>query len=97
MPEATFYGTRGTFDTSSWKATGDGGGANKLKEAVSVQPKQSENHVENWLECMRSRKKPNADIRTGYAHSVASIMAFRAWESGRRQVYDAEKEEIREG
>ncbi len=97
MPEAAFYGTRGTFDTSSWKATGKGGGTDKLKEEVSVQPKQSENHVENWLECMRSRKTPNADIRTGYAHSVASIMAFLAWESGRRQVYDPQKEAIREG
>jgi len=97
MPEATFYGTRGTFDTSSWKATGEGGGAGKLKEEVAVKPKAGESHMGNWLECLRSRKTPNSDIRAGYAHSVASIMAFLAWESGRRQVYDPEKEEIREG
>lgn len=97
MPEATFYGLRGTFDTSSWKATGEGGGDNKLKEEIAVKPKESVGHMENWLECLRSRRTPNAEIRAGYAHSVASIMAFLAWESGRRQVYDPEKEEIREG
>ncbi len=97
MPEATFYGTRGTFDTSSWKATGEGGGVDKLKEEIPVKPKAGSNHAENWLECLRTRKTPNADVRAGYAHSVASIMAFLAWESGRRQIYDPEKEEIREG
>ncbi len=97
MPEAAFYGSHGTFDTSSWKATGQGGGTGKLKEEIAVKPKQGENHMENWVQCLRSRKTPNADIRAGYAHSVASIMAFLAWESGRRQLYDPEKEEIKEG
>lgn len=97
MPEATFYGTRGTFDTSSWKATGEGGGVDKLREEIAVKPKRGVGHMQNWLECLRSRKTPNADIRAGYAHSVASIMAFLVWESGRRQMYDHEKEEIREG
>lgn len=97
MPEAAFYGTRGTFDTSSWKAIGEGGGDDKLKEEVMVKARESVGHVENWLECLRSRKTPNADIRSGYAHSVASIMAFVAWESGRRQIYDPKMEEVREG
>jgi predicted dehydrogenase len=97
MPEATFYGTRGTFDTSSWKATGEGGGVDKLREEIAVKPKRGVGHMQNWLECLRSRATPNADIHAGYAHSVASIMAFLAWESGRRQMYDHEKEEICEG
>jgi predicted dehydrogenase len=97
MPEAAFYGIRGTFDTSSWKATGEGGGDEKLKEEIPVKPKAGVSHMQNWLECLRTRRTPNADIRAGYAHSVASIMAFLAWESGRRQIYDTEKEEIRAG
>ncbi|MDP2899029.1 MAG: Gfo/Idh/MocA family oxidoreductase [bacterium] len=97
MPEAAFFGIRGTFDTSSWKATGEGGDDDKLKEEILVKPKPGVNHMENWLECLRTRKTPNADVRAGYAHSVASIMAFLAWDSGRRQIYDPEKEEIREG
>ena len=26
-------------------------------------------NVRNWMECVRSRKKPNADIEAGYSHS----------------------------
>ncbi len=54
-----------------------------------------EGHVRNWLECVRSRHPPNAPIEVGYAHSVASIMCFKAWESGRRQVFDAAARQIR--
>jgi hypothetical protein len=38
-----------------------------------------------------------ASIEAGYQHSVACIMADRAWETGRRQIYDRQKREIREG
>ena len=96
-PECIFRGTRGSFDTQSWKATGEGGGKDKLKKDVAVKALKGENHVGNWLDCIRSRKTPNADIRVGYAHSIASIMAFRALESGHRQVFDPDKREIRAG
>ncbi len=64
---------------------------------MGITPKPSVNHVRNWLECIRSRERPNADVRAGYAHSVAAIMGFIAWETGQRQVYDPEREEIRPG
>ena len=97
IAEAVFYGTRGMFDTSSWKARGTGGGKDKLKEEVAVKPLPSVNHMLNFLQCLRSRKQPNATIQMGYAHSIASIMAFRALETGERQVFDPEKREIRPG
>ena len=34
-------------------------------------------HMTNWIECLRSRKPPNATVRHGFAHSVACIMAAR--------------------
>jgi len=96
-PECIFRGTRGTFDTRSWMASGDGGGKDKIKTPVPVKPLKSENHMGNWLDCIRSRKKPNADIHAGYAHSVASIMAFQSLETGRRMMFDPKKREIRPG
>lgn len=120
VPEVIFYGTRGTFDTQSWTARGEGGGRDAIKEPVIVaDPKSAptataaasasgqpsglamndqrvsgEGHVQNWLECVRSRRTPNAPIEVGYAQSVSSIMCLQAWTSGRRQVYDATKMEI---
>ena len=96
-PEATFFGLRGTFDTASFKATGRGGGQDKLTEEVGITPQPDVNHMRNWLECLRSRAQPNAPVQAGYAHSVASIMGFLAWETGQRQVYDPERQEIRAG
>src|SRR6266849_9595004 len=39
-------------------------------------------HMTNWFECLRSRKQPNATVLNGYAHSVAVIMATRAYREG---------------
>ena len=45
----------------------------------------------------RTRKTPNADIDAGYQHAVAVIMAMMAYDTGKRQIYDREKREVREG
>jgi predicted dehydrogenase len=51
-------------------------------------------HMTNWIECLRSRKPPNATVRHGFAHSVACIMAARAYREGRKLFWDARTEEI---
>ena len=35
-------------------------------------------HMRNWMECVLSRKTPNADIHAGYNHSVALCMTIAA-------------------
>ncbi|MGQ9732558.1 MAG: Gfo/Idh/MocA family protein [Candidatus Zipacnadales bacterium] len=98
LAEAIFLGTKGTFDTASWTAKPQGGGKEKLTEEIKLTDiPPSENHVHNWLSCIRNGGTPNAPVETGYAHSVAAIMAFRAWETGQRQIYDVERREIRPG
>ena len=54
----------------------------------------SREHMANWLECLRSRKPPNATVHHGFAHSVACIMAARAYREGRRLYWDARTESI---
>ena len=51
-------------------------------------------HMTNWIECLRSRKAPNATVRHGYAHSVACIMAARAYWEGRKLYWDLRAESI---
>jgi len=51
-------------------------------------------HMTNWIECLRSRKAPNATVRHGFAHSVACIMAARAYREGRKLYWDPRTEEI---
>src|SRR5438552_8520431 len=51
-------------------------------------------HMTNWFECLRSRKEPNATVRNGFAHSVACIMAARAYRERRTLYWDARTESI---
>jgi predicted dehydrogenase len=45
-------------------------------------------NMRNWMECVRSRKTPNADIEAGYSHSVALCMTIAAVQTGQRVGFD---------
>jgi hypothetical protein len=49
-------------------------------------------HMRNWMECVRSRKTPNASVEAGYNHSVANIMARTALETGKKVTFDDAKQ-----
>jgi predicted dehydrogenase len=51
-------------------------------------------NVRNWMECVRTRKQPNADIEAGYRHSVALCMTIAAMHSGRKISFDDTKQDI---
>lgn len=50
------------------------------------------NHVANWLECLRSRREPNAGVELGHLSAVACHMANKAYREKRRVVWDAARE-----
>ena len=51
-------------------------------------------NMRNWMECVRSRKNPNADIEAGYSHSVALCMTIAAIQTGQRVTFDDDKQEV---
>lgn len=54
-------------------------------------------HIKNWMECVRSRKQPNAPIEAGYQHSIANIMATAAYRTGQRVTFDEKTQEVMAG
>jgi len=54
-------------------------------------------HMRNWMECIRSRKQPNAPVEAGYAHSVASIMTNASVRTGFKATFDEAKQEVMAG
>jgi predicted dehydrogenase len=54
-------------------------------------------HMKNWLECLRSRKQPNAPVEAGYQHSIATIMANAAIHTGERVTFDEKTQEVMAG
>ncbi|MBN1491722.1 MAG: Gfo/Idh/MocA family oxidoreductase [Phycisphaerae bacterium] len=94
----SIHGTLGTLDMDAFKVSGAGGAGEKaIKEETKIKPEKNENHMGNWLECLRTREKPNADIQYGHQHAVATILAAAALHTGQRHVYDVAKREIRPG
>jgi predicted dehydrogenase len=55
------------------------------------------NHVRNWMECVRSRKQPNAPVEAGYSHSIANIMTTAAAHTGLRATFDERTQEVMVG
>jgi predicted dehydrogenase len=65
-----------------------------IRGVNEVPPVEIEDHWLNWFRCMRSGAQPNAPLDAGYQHSVASIMATVAYETGRRTRFDAKTRRI---
>jgi predicted dehydrogenase len=95
------YGDQGTIDLSDWqRPTYSSAGARTTSRLSSqekaVSPVETPDHFLDWLQCLRSRKTCNAPIAAGYHHCVPALMAMRAMDTGRRQIYDSKNREIRD-
>ena len=55
------------------------------------------NHVRNWMECVRSRKQPNAPVEAGYSHSIATTMTNAAVRTGLKATFDSTTQEVMVG
>jgi predicted dehydrogenase len=51
-------------------------------------------HVMNWLNSMKSRNPPNANVDHGFSHSIVCIMAAQSYWSGKRLYWNPEREDI---
>jgi predicted dehydrogenase len=51
-------------------------------------------HMRNWMECVRSRKTPNAPVEAGFNHSIANIMTNAAVRTGGKATYDEQSQEV---
>jgi predicted dehydrogenase len=52
------------------------------------------NHIRNWMECVRSRKQPNAPVEAGYSHSIATTMTNAAVRTGLKATFDEKTQEV---
>jgi predicted dehydrogenase len=99
-PSTRYFGQNGTIERlgegGSYVVRAQGGGTrpDRLTEDLPIKPINAVHHMKNWLDCVRTRKTPNADALTGYAHSVASMMVAQSERTGRRVHWDRAREEI---
>ncbi len=55
-------------------------------------PRGPGHHVENFLDCVKSRQKPNADIEIGHLSTRLCHLGNIAFRTGKRLAFDAANE-----
>ena len=83
----TLHGTKGTMDLERWTVSPEGGRDSAIQRGP-IPPEADQSHMGNWLDSLRSRQAPNADIQCGHQHAVATILTATAFATGLRQKYD---------
>lgn len=91
---AAVFGDQGyvIMGNGGWRAYG--AKAKLLKEEAGTYTNDVA-HVQNFLDCMASRAKPNADLETvGHPSSLLCHLGNAAWRAGRTLRFDVEKYEF---
>jgi len=89
---------RGTEGTLSFNDGGfqiePGPGSTRRRASMSLAT-QERDHMRNFLQCMRTREKPNCDIELAYRVQISLIMAMMSFTEGKVAHFDAATETIR--
>ena len=83
-----FLGNKGTLivDDKGWRVEdGDGGKGARREEGQAL-------HVQNFLDCVKSRQRPNADIEIGHTEHALCHLGNIAQRTGKKLTFDATTE-----
>lgn len=61
---------------------------------ISIDPSAQEAHMLNFLECVRSREAPVADVEIGHRNATACLLAVIAYRVGRKIRWDPRVQQI---
>jgi predicted dehydrogenase len=94
-----WFGTRGTLEgfieEGEFKVSGNGStGPDRIASEMRLDTEPTTSHMQDFLDCVRTRKTPRADCQAGFSHAVAGCMSAQALENGRRVQFDRERLEI---
>ncbi|MDI6827849.1 MAG: hypothetical protein QME62_05120, partial [Armatimonadota bacterium] len=59
---------------------------------VALEPRLG--HMDNWLDCIRTRNKPHLDAETAYKVMVAIALGVESYRKERVMRFDSEKEMV---
>jgi predicted dehydrogenase len=97
-----FYGTKQTLIADADKEIRIYNTADKITPEMKPldawsSRNESDLHVINWLECVKSRKEPNSPIELGHRVITAAHLANMSYRTGKKMFWDAEKEKATQG
>jgi len=88
-----WIGTNGTLgiDRGKWEVFPEG---DRLKEKPKTVNKVQVDHSQNFIDCVRSRKRPRSDIETMHKTTVLCHLANIAYRTGKKLEWNADREMI---
>ncbi len=94
-----FHGTDGTLvlDRKGFRIyseSRDGKHCIEKDKRTVVKKGSPENHAEVFLDCLRTRKRPDADVETGHYSSAPGLLMNIAYRVGRRIRWDPKAERV---
>lgn len=92
---AIFIGDKGKLEIFRGRVTSNP--AELVKEPIKddgIHLYKSDNHMQNWLDCIKSREKPIADVEIGHRSSTVCHLGNIARLLGRKLQWDPEREQF---
>ncbi len=96
-----FYGTNGTlfsdrigYEIFPEMEPGPRAGGLRMKRKEAAAEDATAEHTRDFIDCVRSRKKPSADVEIGHRSTVVPHLGNIAVRTGRKLRWDAAQEEI---
>ena len=86
---AHFYGAKGKMTIDRGKVISEPA---ELAVELLKRVANTENHIRNWLDCIRSRRKPNGDVEIGHRSATVCHLGNIARWAGRKLQWDPVKE-----
>jgi predicted dehydrogenase len=86
---AVFVGEKGTFTISRGRLDSD---PPELAREAARGEGADDSHVENWIECLQSRRTPNADVEIAHRSATICHLGNIARWTGRKLRWDPAKE-----
>jgi predicted dehydrogenase len=92
----TFYGTDATLfiDRDYFEIRSEKERKDAEPQRVAGKNKQGEEHVRNFLDCVKTRNLPICDIEVGHRSTTTALLGNVALRSGRRIVWNAKLEKV---
>jgi predicted dehydrogenase len=92
----TFYGTDATLfiDREYFEIRSEKGRKDAEPQRVAGKNKQGEEHVRNFLDCVKTRNLPICDIEVGHRSTTTALLGNVALRSGRRVLWNAKLEKV---
>ena len=64
------------------------------EEKIVIQTERREDHMDNWLNCIRTREKPVLHSELGYKAMATIGMSVESYKQGKVLYFDREKEKV---